>query len=181
MKSFDPTPTESVNQKSYRILKPLGHGKGGYSLLAMGDEGFVVLKKIHHEPCSYYQFGNKIQSELHDYRRLKEIGIRMPLLLDADESKEILVKEYLEGKTIAERIEEGEDISAYLPQIEEMAECAKAHGLNIDYYPTNFIVKDGLLYYIDYECNAYMEEWSYPVWGKKYWVKEELVKQNGIL
>jgi hypothetical protein len=26
-----------------------------------------------------------------------------------------------------------------------------------------------------------MEEWSYPVWGKKYWVKEELVKQNGIL
>ena len=27
----------------------------------------VVVKQIHHEPCGYYQFGNKIQAEMNDY------------------------------------------------------------------------------------------------------------------
>ncbi len=39
----------------------------------------------------------------------------------------------------------------------------------IDYFPTNFIVQDGLLWYIDYECNTYMEEWSFQRWGIQYW------------
>lgn len=38
----------------------------------------------------------------------------------------------------------------------------------IDYFPTNFIVQDGLLWYIDYECNTYMEEWSFQRWGIQY-------------
>ena len=50
---------------------------------------------------------------------------------------------------------------------------ARAAGLNIDYFPTNFIVRDGLLWYIDYECNAYMEEWNYSNWGVKYWSRTE--------
>ena len=40
--------------KSYRILRLLGHGKGGYSYLAEGDGQQVVVKQIHHEPCDYY-------------------------------------------------------------------------------------------------------------------------------
>ena len=36
-----------------------------------------VLKQIHHEPCAYYQFGDKIRAEINDYNRLKEIGIRI--------------------------------------------------------------------------------------------------------
>ena len=46
-----------------------------------------------------------------------------------------------------------------------------AAGLNIDYFPTNFIPRSGTLYYVDYECNAYMEEWSFENWGVKYWSK----------
>ena len=42
---------------------------------------------------------------------------------------------------------------------------------NIDYFPTNSILKDGILYYVDYECNAYMEEWNFENWGIKYWSK----------
>ena len=26
-------------------------------------------------------------------------------------------------------------------------------------------------YYIDYECNDYMEEWNFENWGVKYWSK----------
>ena len=62
----------SVNGKEYRILKLLGKGKGGYSYLAESDQGKVVLKQIHHEPCDYYQFGNKIEAELNDYKHLKK-------------------------------------------------------------------------------------------------------------
>ena len=42
-----------------------------------------------------------------------------------------------------------------------MAESAKRAGFDIDYYPTNFIAQGGLFYYIDYECNQYMDEWSF--------------------
>ena len=43
----------NVNQKEYKIVKLLGHGKGGYSYLAEREGKFYVLKQIHHEPCEY--------------------------------------------------------------------------------------------------------------------------------
>ena len=85
-----------VNGKEYRILKLLGKGKGGYSYLAESDQGKVVLKQIHHEPCDYYQFGNKIEAEMNDYKRLKEIGITLPEMLDADIENERIIKEFLQ-------------------------------------------------------------------------------------
>ena len=78
----------SVNGKDYEIIGLLGKGKGGYSYWASDGERRYVLKQIHHEPCSYYQFGNKIQSEINDYNRLKKIGIRIPEMIDADVEKE---------------------------------------------------------------------------------------------
>ena len=66
----------NVNDKSYEIIKLLGKGKGGYSYLVTDGEKKYVLKQIHHEPCDYYQFGNKIESEVRDYHRLKQVGIR---------------------------------------------------------------------------------------------------------
>jgi hypothetical protein len=51
--------------------------------------------------------------------------------------------------------------------------CEKLYpaGLNIDYFPTNFIVQEGKLVYIDYECNEYAEQWDFDHWGKDYWWK----------
>ena len=59
----------AIDGGEYRILRLLGKGKGGYSYLAGGPQGQVVVKQIHHEPCSYYQFGDKLAAELHDYER----------------------------------------------------------------------------------------------------------------
>ena len=73
----------TVNEKAYSVLKLLGHGKGGYSYLVTDGEGEYVLKQIHHEPCDYYTFGDKLASELRDYEHLTAIGIPMPRLLDA--------------------------------------------------------------------------------------------------
>ena len=89
-----------VNDKEYRLLKLLGKGKGGYSYLAQIGQEYVVVKQIHHEPCPYYQFGNKIEAEWNDYQRLQSIGIPMPELLDIDRAAERIVKEYISGDTV---------------------------------------------------------------------------------
>ena len=172
----------TVNGTKYRIFKLLGKGKGGYSYLAERSGRQYVVKQIHHEPCDYYTFGNKIEAERNDYRRLTDAGIRIPKMHDIDTVNERIVKEYIDGDTIFEMVKNGCCVEAYLPQVREMAELAKNAGLNIDYFPTNFVVQDGLLYYIDYECNNYMEEWSFENWGVKYWSRtpefEAYLNQN---
>ena len=136
----------TVCGETYRIIRLLGHGKGGYSYLAEKDGRQTVLKQIHHEPCDYYHFGNKIEAERRDYERLRQAGIKIPEM------------------------------------IAEMAEKARKAGLNIDYFPTNFVIRDGMIWYVDYECNEYMEEWNFENWGIKYWSRtpefEEYVKQH---
>lgn len=154
---------------SYSIISLLGHGKGGYSWLAECNGESYVLKQIHHEPCGYYQFGNKIEAEQNDYRRLTQAGIRMPKMIAIDTEKELIIKEYIAGETIFEIVKQQGSAERYLPQIRGMADQAYRAGLNIDYFPTNFVVRDELIWYVDYECNSYMEEWNFENWGIKYW------------
>lgn len=161
----------NINGVSYEIIKLLGHGKGGYSYLARKDGKQYVLKQIHHEPCDYYTFGNKIEAERNDYERLLTAGISIPKMLDIDMSEERILKEYIDGPTIYDLVKNDCMEEIYLTQVREIARQAKSVGLNIDYFPTNFVVQDGQIYYIDYECNSYMEEWNFENWGVKYWSK----------
>ncbi len=160
-----------VNGKQYSILKLLGKGKGGYSYLAQIGEAYVVVKQIHHEPCSYYQFGNKMEAEVSDYKRLKAIGITMPEMLDVDMASERIVKEYIDGDTVYELVLKEQLPESCLRQIREMCGLLYPANTNIDYFPTNFILQNGTLYYVDYECNDYMEQWNFENWGIKYWSK----------
>ena len=161
----------SVNGTDYAILRLLGRGKGGYSYLAQREGHTCVLKQIHHEPCSYYTFGNKIEAERGDYQRLLDAGIPIPRMLDIDLKQERIVKEYVDGPTIFDLVKGDQSVERYLPQVREMAARAMAAGLNIDYFPTNFVVQDDRLYYVDYECNPYMQQWDFEHWGIKYWSK----------
>lgn len=161
----------TVNGIEYRIIKLLGKGKGGYSYLAEKDNSKYVLKQIHHEPCDYYQFGDKIQSEIRDYKRLKNIGINIPKMLDVDVEEERILKEYIDGDTIFDLVKKDQMEERFTTQVKEMCELLYSANTNIDYFPTNFIPQDGVLYYIDYECNDYMDEWNFENWGIKYWSK----------
>ena len=163
----------SVNQIEYKMVKLLGHGKGGYSYLVQREEKYYVLKQIHHEPCEYYSFGNKIEAEQNDYKRLIETGIRMPQMLDIDIKNERILKEYIDGPSIYELVKDDAMKDRYLMQIKEMAEVVYSYGLNIDYFPTNFIVQNDEIFYIDFECNNYMDEWNFENWGVKYWSKTQ--------
>jgi len=162
-----------VNEKEYEILSLLGRGKGGYSYLAQREGQFCVVKQIHHEPCDYYSFGNKIEAEQRDYHTLLQTGIPMPKMLDIDIPNERIVKEYIDGPTIFDLVKQDAMEDAYLRQVREMAQTMCSAGLNIDYFPTNFIVYNDQIYYIDYECNPYMDEWNFENWGIKYWSKTQ--------
>ena len=67
----------TVNEYSFEVIKLLGKGKGGYSYLVKKDNSLFVLKQIHHEPCDYYTFGDKLLSELNDYEKLKKLNLKL--------------------------------------------------------------------------------------------------------
>ena len=161
----------TVNSGTYSVIRLLGHGKGGYSWLAERDGTEYVIKQIHHEPCSYYTFGNKIEAEWNDYHRLANAGIRIPRLLEIDWEQERILKEYIPGTTVFELVKIDGVKPEYFHQVRHMAWQAQQAGLNIDYFPTNFVVRDDLIYYIDYECNLYDPRWNFENWGNDYWWK----------
>ena len=163
----------SVDGKNYQVLKLLGKGKGGYSYLVAEGGQEYVLKQIHHEPCDYYTFGDKLASELRDYEKLRAIGIPLPRLIEVDHSQERILKEYIRGETINALVLKDQMKPEYLEQMRAMCRKLYAAGTNIDYYPTNFVVQDETLYYIDFECNNYMEQWNFENWGIQYWSKTE--------
>lgn len=163
--------TSSVNGKVFSVTKMLGKGKGGYSCLVTDGISRYVLKQINRTPCDDYPFGNKIEAEIRDYMRLKGIGIRMPAMLDIDIKKERILKEYIEGQTIYELVLQDKMEPSYLEQIRDMCALLYAADTNIDYFPTNFVVQNGEIYYVDFECNDYSEQWNFENWGIKYWSK----------
>ncbi|MBW7569877.1 hypothetical protein [Succinivibrio faecicola] len=163
--------TITVNDKTFEIVKLLGKGKGGYSYLATLDGKKYVVKQIHHEPCDYYTFGNKIESEINDYKKLSDIGIRLPKMIDVDVSRETIQKEYIEGETVFSMVAKDALPETCIAQVRQMCEKLYPASTNIDYFPTNFVLQNDELFYIDYECNSYMEEWNFENWGIKYWSK----------
>lgn len=161
----------TVNGIEFAVLRLLGKGKGGYSWLVERNERQYVLKQIHHEPCDYYQFGDKLQAELNDYERLQRIGVPIPKLLDVDRANERILKQFIDGDTVDRLVAEDRLPDWCIPQMEALCERLYAANTNIDYYPTNFIPLNGTLYYVDYECNDYMAEWDFAHWGMQYWRK----------
>jgi len=157
-----------------KIIEYLGKGKSGYSYQASINDKNIVLKLMHDEPCSYYQFSqNKVETEIHAYRLLKHIGIAIPDLILSDAKNNYLIKEYVDGPTAASWLIKGGNPEIVLSQLFGMAEKAKRNDINIDYFPTNFVIHHDRLFYIDYEINSYADEWNLENWGLYYWANPE--------
>jgi predicted Ser/Thr protein kinase len=157
-------------QGKLKVIRLLGKGKSGYSYLTENSGQCYVLKLMHDEPCTYYAFSeNKVKTEINAYHFLKDAGITIPTLIHHDLEKEYLLKEYIDGPTAADWLIKGGRIEAVLTDLFQMSKRAQQHGINIDYFPTNFVIKSHTLYYVDYEINEYSEEWNLHNWGLYYW------------
>ncbi len=90
-------------------------------------------------------------------------------MIDVDIENERILKEFIDGDTIYELVLQGRMKKTYMEQLKDMCVLLYAFNTNIDYFPTNFVVQNNEIYYIDFECNDYMEEWNFENWGIKYW------------
>ena len=81
-------------------------------------------------------------------KRCGMLGIPMPRLLAADIPQERILKEYIAGPTAAELLKAGRPEPGWLAQVPSpMCRLLYPAGLNIDYYPTNFVpLRLGVLY-----------------------------------
>ena len=95
----------------------------------------------------------------------------MPAMLETDVENERILKEFIDGDTIYELILQDKMKSVYVEQLHKMCTLLYAVHINIDYFPTNFVVQNEEIYYVDFECNDYMAEWNFENWGIKYWSK----------
>ncbi len=167
-----------VQGEIMEVKKELGKGKSGYSYLMVGDKHKYVLKKMHKEPCPYYDFeGSKLKSELAAYEKLKGL-IKVPQLVDYNLEVEYLIKEYIDGPTAAELIADDSLPEKYIEQAFEMFKLVKDEGINIDYFPTNFVIENEELVYVDYEFNEYQKEWDLINWGIYYWANTAGMKER---
>jgi predicted Ser/Thr protein kinase len=166
-----------LKDKNFKVDRLLGKGKSGYSYLITNDEEKFVLKKIHHEPCPYYDFDqDKLKSELKAYKILNKL-IEVPELISVNAQDDYLIKEYIEGPTAAELIAEDNLDESYVLEIFEIFKLLKGHNINIDYFPTNFVIDDHKLIYVDYEFNDYQEKWDLINWGIYYWANHKGMKE----
>ncbi len=161
--------TICINTDIYWVKCLLGKGKGGYSYLVTDGKTEYVLKQLHHEPCDYYQFGNKLACELRDYEILRKLNLPIPELLAVDTPNERLLKQYIPGSTAADLVKENRMKQEYISQVLQIYHILYAADLNIDYYPTNFVLQDKKLWFVDYECNPYDAQWHFQHWGLQYW------------
>jgi len=162
----------------YLITALLGRGKSGYTYLLerQTDSGTDrrVLKLMHDEPAAYYSFeGDKVLGEVEAYHRLRAFPIAIPRLYEYDVDRRYLIKSYEEGRMGAALVADGLITDAIFAQLFGMAACLEPAGINIDYFPKNFVVNPaGSLVYIDYEVTPYSEAWNLAHWGIYYWLNQ---------
>ena len=152
----------NLDGTEYEIIELLGKGKGSYTYLITDDTGTkYVLKKIHHESGSFYNFGSNLQSDISSYESLLNVPeCKMPKIIKANLQEEYIIKEFIDGKTIAELIVEENMKEEYLQQMIDMCQVLYKKGLTIDYFPTNYVV-------INSKNSGVLDQYIIPVFSKE--------------
>ena len=169
----------------YKILRTLGKGKTGTSYLVQNEDENLYVLKVMNQDCADYEKQLEIfRGENYSYQRMSKIGEGVPKLIEFNEEKKYLVKEYIEGVCASELAAIGynnkDGLTDYhFKLIFDMQNRFKEVGIHVDYFPTNFIfTNDDKIYCIDYECYDYNAEWDFINWGIYYWLNQEGMKEH---
>lgn len=155
-------------------VRLLGKGKSGYSYLAEWRHKQVVLKIMHNEEVSYYTFAKpKVELELSSYHVLENAGIQIPEIIGYSLKEQFIVKEYIPGTVVSEMLKEQQIPDNLLFEMLRWEERLSARQINIDYFPSNFVVSGQKVYYVDYEHNPYSDEYNFRNWGIYYWLNQQ--------
>lgn len=164
---------------AYQAIRELGRGKSAISWLYRRQAPHptlpaeLVLKRYCHTGYETVPFAQILEFELCSYLRLMESAIPHPRLLAYSNEHYALAKEYIAGELIADiQQREGLDDRHFSAML-AMAEQLRETGYHVDFFPTNFVLSEQKLFYIDYEAHPYSEEWNFANWGIFYWLNRE--------
>ena len=159
------------------IVQKLERGVGNCTYLVKDDNNHYICKHLIDLPDeSPTAKDARFQTEIDSYERLRETKISIPELLEANSENHYLIKEHIEGELVSDLVSCGAMTTEIFMKAFEFSEDLKAHDINLDYFPSNFVVRKGEIYYIDYEMNAYIDEWDFTHWGIYYWLNQEGMK-----
>lgn len=153
------------------VIRQIGKGKSGISYLAGSSYGAVVLKEMHNESIDYYRFSKpKTELELDSYTVLTGLEILMPRLISIHHKELYLIKEHVNGPTIQDMLICSKLDHSLICNMLSLENRLRQANINIDYFPSNFVLKNDAIYYIDYEHNNFSLEWDFSHWGIYYWL-----------
>lgn len=155
-----------VNRTKYTILRSYGHRKDGYLYLVSNGETMFMLKEYDENILS------KVEQ---NYNTLHSLGIPMPKLIEMDQEKKIIIKECIDGKSAYTLLQNNKLYDTYLDQLRNMASIVETKGICIDYFPTQFVCENNILYYTHYGIVEGKEENTFQACVKKYWIE-----RNGL-
>lgn len=161
--------------ETYIFIKELNKVNNGTFYLYGNGSLKVVIKELINQVDDEGQL--EIDKELYSYERLKSLGIYMPKLMGYNREENIMIKEYLEGKDLLGLIRDEKLSKDNFFELLKYAELLNSDNLNIDYFPNNFILKEGKLFYINYKVFPYSEELNLRNWGIYYWINNSGIKK----
>ncbi len=178
---IDPRQHIFVNNNEFISLGLFSQGEESFVYLVtdLTEQGRWIAKTVVRAPGEGVDFPDRLQCDIDSYNKLTELGIRMPQLYEVDHNRRTMTREFIAGPSIAFYLASSGMKAEYKEQVMAMSEKLKANGLNIDYDPTNFIVRDGLVYYVDYESEPYTEERNFENYGLKLWEAKAFGGEQG--
>ncbi len=169
--------TVTLDGRAYSLIRELGRGKSAISYLYGCDGELVTVKRYIEVAHNGIPFEQALEVELLSYQRMCQAGVRCPELLGYCTEQYLLVKRFVPGEVISDRVAAGTLTDAIFAKAFAYANQLKQHGFHVDFFPANFVLSDDELYCIDYEAHPYMEEWNFPNWGIFYWLNQQGLRQ----
>ena len=159
----------TILKKEYEIVSLLKESEFSSSYKCTFKDKTFFVKVFKDKPSFLAELNNHIQ--------LKKYGIRVPKLIKKDKVNFILVYQFIDGETVLETIIKGDLKEQYYNELFELYRFARFSKMDLNYFPSNYKLFNGELYYLSKEFFASKEETKLENGGIFYWFySDDLVK-----
>lgn len=123
-------------------------------------------KKVERKGVYYFykDFGNETRQFLdyvEGFNKLKITGIRVPKIFMYDKAKNVVISEFIEGKTVLEELLEADLSEKHFELAFNTNFYCRQDKISIDFDPKNFKIFGDKLVYLTMNCDKYNEKWNF--------------------
>jgi len=122
-----------------------------------------------------YSTSSDYIDELSRYKKLYKSGIRVPNIVKDDKANLAIAFEYIKGdrvdKLLYDHNFELPDI--YFERLFVINRFCRASGIELNYLPENFVLKDKLLYYESFDIFDSNEKINLTNYGLQFWINSK--------